>query len=641
MIVKELLMKFGVDVDSGKIAAVSQWMDGMKTKAQAAVGSWDKLGTTMATVGAKAASIGKDLMWVSGPMLAIGAMAKMASGDLKKATNAIIIGTGASGEALAGLRKDFDAVFMQVPQGAEETGKAMAGLFSRTSLTGTALQSLTVQLLDLGRMTGEDMPGLINTTTRVFGDWGVATKDQAGTLDYLFKVGQLTGIGINDLSEKVVHFGAPLRQMGFDFQTSAALMGSFKRAGVETELVMGSLRIALGKMSKDGIEDPAKALKVLVKQIKDVGSTGKANAIALDTFGARAGPDMAASIREGRWDIDKLLESLKRSPGAIQAASDATKSFSDRMAEAWKPITLAMEPIGRIIGQQMAKKIPALQDFAENVKKISDAFQKLNPITQDFIFYFGAIAALAAPAALLFGKLATTLGPVLTALKGITLAGTGFAAGMVLTVLAVLVVLDDLYTFLDGGDSKWAAFWGPFAIWARMIGDGIKEIPGFFKASWDLAKSTTSNFLTDLVNWFTRLPGQIAGAVSGMASVLVSTFAGAFMNAYEAAMVWVNRIKTAIANIPGVRLIANMAGAALDRGTGTNPGRDVSTRAAANGGGGGDGGGFGSYSVRTGDINLTVAHGTDGRGMGQAVAKGIEESPLWGRMASFANTGER
>ena len=51
----------------------------------------------------------------------------------------------------------------------------------------------------------------------------------------------------------IVQFGAPLRQMGFSMEAAAGLMGKFEAEGVNTETVMSTLRIAIGKMAAQGL----------------------------------------------------------------------------------------------------------------------------------------------------------------------------------------------------------------------------------------------------------------------------------------------------------------------------------------------------------------------------------------------------
>jgi phage-related minor tail protein len=218
----------------------------------------------------------------------------------------------------------------------------------------------------------------------VFGDWSVATEDQATTLDAMFRASQATGIGIDQLGSSVVQFGAPLRQVGFSFEQSIGLLGKFEKEGVNSELVMGSLRIALGKMAKESatvneqqgkVTEAQKAYNQAVKKygedstqakdanvaleaaqaklesaissanvpaklqeqiaaIKAAGTAGEANALALELFGARAGPDMAAAIREGRFDLGELFSTIESGSETIDKAVADTDDAGDLLGRA-------------------------------------------------------------------------------------------------------------------------------------------------------------------------------------------------------------------------------------------------------------------------------------------------------------------
>jgi phage-related minor tail protein len=99
-------------------------------------------------------------------------------------------------------------------------------------------------MLNLSRITDTDVKTVVNDATRLFGDWSIATKDQGDALDYVFRVSQSTGTEVDKLMQLLVQFGAPMRQVGIDFETSATLIGQFNKEGVNTELVLASLRIA-------------------------------------------------------------------------------------------------------------------------------------------------------------------------------------------------------------------------------------------------------------------------------------------------------------------------------------------------------------------------------------------------------------
>jgi TP901 family phage tail tape measure protein len=312
------------------------------------------------------------------------ALTKLGS-DWNSAVDAIIVGTGASGDALEGLLGSTKKVAGQVPNDFGQVGVAIAEVNTRLGLTGPELETTTKAFLDLSRVTGTDVKTNIGLVTRVFGDWSVASEDQAGALDTLFASTQQTGIGIDRLSGLVVQFGAPMRQLGFSLDESIALFGKFEKEGVNIEAVMSGMRMGLGRMAKAG-EEPIETFQRLVEQIKEAGSQGEANALALDAFGQRAGPDMAAAIREGRFEIDDLVASLGSSGGALDDAASRTIHLSDRIKILQNRITGALGPFGELGGAAagvvagLGPLLFGLGAMAPALAKVGTAFKKLKAV---------------------------------------------------------------------------------------------------------------------------------------------------------------------------------------------------------------------------------------------------------------------
>ena len=291
--------------------------------------------------------------------------------------DAVIAGTGATGKALERLKDDADSVGRKVPNSFESVGVAIAEVNTRLGSTGAPLQDMTKRFLDLSRVTKVDVKQGIGDVTRVFGDWSVAAEDQARTLDTLFAATQLTGIGVDKLSQSVVQFGAPLRQMGFSLEESIALFGKFEKEGVNTEAIMSGMRQGLGRMATAG-EEPVETFQRLVEEIKNAGSTGEANAIALKAFGQRAGPDMAAAIREGRFELADMVDTLADSEGALDTAAEATLSANDRM---------------KMFGNQlMVSAIPAIELFAKVADLAGAGLTRLPKPIQSAVVALGVLA---------------------------------------------------------------------------------------------------------------------------------------------------------------------------------------------------------------------------------------------------------
>lgn len=357
------------------------------------------------TIRGSFSSISSAMLPVTGLLAGIGTAALAASSDVGKGFREIRIRTGETGEALAALQGNLKNVFSTIPTSAKEAGQALAILHTRTSETGSGLELLTKQELELARMTGGDLASQLNNTTRLFGDWSIKTGETSAAMDTLFRVSQQTGVGVDRLSQLMVQFGAPLRSLGFGFSEAAALLGKFEKEGVNTELVMGSLRIALGKMAKEGIKDPTEAFKVLTERIKNARSEGEATTLAFELFGRRAGVDMAKAIREGRFSIDDLIQSVKNSKDTILGASEDTRTFGESMTILKNKVELALQPLGKSMTQSMKDLLPLLESGVGWIAKLADGFNAMDPASKKVVGGLVAVIGGVGPLAFVFSGL--------------------------------------------------------------------------------------------------------------------------------------------------------------------------------------------------------------------------------------------
>jgi TP901 family phage tail tape measure protein len=350
--------------------------------AKGAVQAFDKTEGRAGNFGSKMATVGKI---AAGAFAAVGAAAGGAAVGLFKIGSAfdeqhdkIRVGTGATGQALKGLQTDFKGVVSSVPTDFASAGTAVADLNTRLGLIGKPLQERSAQFLELSRITETDVGENIKTVTRLFGDFGIKAADQGPKLDGLFRASQATGITISDLSAKMTQFGAPLRQLGFGFDESAALIGKFEKEGVNTEAILGGMRQALGRMAKAG-EAPIETFRRVTEQIKGAGSAGEANAIAVEAFGARAGPDLAAAVREGRFELDDLLGTIAGGSETIMKAGEDTRDFSEKWQLFKTRVLVALEPIAMRVFDAMGSAMDTLGP------KVQDLIDKWGPPLKAFV----------------------------------------------------------------------------------------------------------------------------------------------------------------------------------------------------------------------------------------------------------------
>jgi len=278
-------------------------------------------------IGSKALSTS---LIATGAVAAIGYAAFKMGQEFDDAYDSIRIGTGATGARLDGLKNDFKKVVTDVPASFGDATAAITGLNQRLGVTGPQLRDLSDQFLELSRITKTDVAEDVRLGTRLFGDWSIKTSEQAGTLDQLYRATQQSGIGLSDLMSTVVQFGAPLRNMGFSFSDSVAMLSKWEKEGVNITTVLAGMRMALKTFSKEGV-DPAKGFAKAIDDIASARSRAAAMKIGVDIFGLRGASDTVAAIREGRFQYQKFADTIA---GGSDTIAQAGKDTQD-LAESW------------------------------------------------------------------------------------------------------------------------------------------------------------------------------------------------------------------------------------------------------------------------------------------------------------------
>ena len=303
---------------------------------------------------------------VVGGIAAIGAAAHGAAMEVDDAYDTIRIGTGATGDKLAGLQESFNTVYGNFPGEASTVSAIITSLNSKLDATDDVLEELALPLAEVTRMLGGDASANADAFARTLGDWGVPAEQGADLLDKMFVATQKSGIGFDRLSQLMVQFGAPLRNMGFTVEDSIALLSKWEKEGVNTELVMGSLRIASGKFAKAG-KPLRESLLATFETIQNTTDSSAALALGMEVFGARAGPDMTAAIREGRFAIDDLLAMMGDAEGAIESASRATEDWPEKFQRAKNKVILAIRPIGDAVIGTIGGAFDALEPMLDGL----------------------------------------------------------------------------------------------------------------------------------------------------------------------------------------------------------------------------------------------------------------------------------
>lgn len=277
-------------------------------------------------------------------------------------TDTIRVGTGLSGAALDGMVGVAQKVATTVPTSFETAGTTVSELNQRLGLSGDTLSTVAQQYIQAGNMLGETVD--INTTTAAFSAFGIEGANVEGAMDSLFRVSQATGIGMNELAAQVQSSAAPLQNLGFNFEETAALAGTLDKAGLNTSQVMGSMSKGLVTLAKAG-EDPQEAFKRVTGELQGFvksGDTASALDLASKVFGTKGAAQFVGALQSGKVNMDDLTAAVGASEDTILGLGKETADAAENWQLVKNKALLALEPLGTAVFDLAGKALGFLAD---------------------------------------------------------------------------------------------------------------------------------------------------------------------------------------------------------------------------------------------------------------------------------------
>lgn len=357
--------------------------------AKGAGGAAEKVG---AEVGKKfgAAMLAGLAVVAGGATLAGAALYKVGS-TFDDMADTIRVGTGATGKDLEGLVQSAKNVGKNVPASFEDIGQTVADLNTRMGLTGPQVEKVAAQFLELGRITGSKVD--IAKTTAAFNQFGIKGDDVSRSMDRLYTISQATGIGVDDLVQKVTAAGPAAQQLGFSFDQTAGLIGTLDKAGINSNATIAAMQKSLVTLAKDG-EKPQEAFKRVVGEIQGFVKNGdQASALNLagKVFGTRGAAQFIGAIKSGALNLKTLGAVTGETRDSILGAADDTADFAEQWDLFKNRVLLIVEPLATqlfsTIGSGMQwindNAVPAIQGFGEGWENFTGAGGRAHQVALD------------------------------------------------------------------------------------------------------------------------------------------------------------------------------------------------------------------------------------------------------------------
>ncbi|WP_114856472.1 phage tail tape measure protein [Brachybacterium sp. YJGR34] len=322
-----------------------------------AIGSMGKAGLAVTGLGAAAVAAGA---LVGKALYDIGAAAT----DMD---NTIRIGTGATGEALTGMQDTARDIAKQVPDSLGDVGTAVADLNTNLGLTGPVLDTVGRQVLEAGRMLGEDID--IKNAASTLNGFNTTAEDTPEAMDNIFRVSQATGTSMNELTGQLSTQSGVLNELGLGLGDSAALIGGLSKAGIDSNAVLKGMGRSMTDLARDG-EPTADTFNRVMGELQgfiDTGDTAAAMDLAGDLFGTRAAPQFISALQSGVLNMDDLMGATGATQDTILGLAEETRTAGEQWGILKNNAMLALEPIGTVIFGLVGDALGALAAWISTI----------------------------------------------------------------------------------------------------------------------------------------------------------------------------------------------------------------------------------------------------------------------------------
>lgn len=401
----------------------------------------------------------------------------------------IRVGTGASGEALESMTYIAKRIGRSVPAEYSKIGSTVADLNTRLGLTGGSLELVASQYLEASRLLGQDVS--IQKTTAAFSAFGISGVDVADAMDNLFRVSQATGVGMNELASVAQQAAPSMKELGFSFEDTIAMVGAFDKAGLNSGAVMSALGKGLVTLAKKG-EDPKEAFKRVTGEIQgfiNKGDEASALELASKIFGTRGAQQFVEAMKTGQLSAGDMMSSIGATDDSILGLAEETMDFAEQWQLLKNRALEALEPLGSAVftwlGDTMAELIPKFQELSEWV--------------QENTWVFGALATL------LTGLLLVGIYQVTAAIWAATAAMLANPVTWIVTGIGLLAAA--LYLLITNWDSvvQWLnGVWKSCLDWLVSGWEGVKQaFAGFgewLQGLWDKIVEGFNSFVEYIVS---------------------------------------------------------------------------------------------------------------------------------------------
>lgn len=509
------------------------------------------MGVKLNEFGEKSVEVGKKMSVLSAGIVGIGAASMKAWGEVDDAMDAVAAGTGATGDALEKMQQIAKNVYTELPVEIADTGNAVADLNTRFGFTGDVLEESTEKFLKFAKVNGTDVSSAIEVVAKAMYDAGIDSSEYASVLDQLTAASQASGMTVDQLASSLSQNGVQMRQLGFDTESTIALLATMEKNGVNVSTVMTGMKKAMQTYADAG-KDANVEFANLVEGIQN-GTVSAAD--AMDVFGTRAGASLYNYIQEGKLNYTDLLNVVQGANGQLEQSWNDMLDPADMAKVAMNNLKEAGSELGTAIQTTL---LPIIMGVTSAIQGFTQWFSNLDPAFKQVIVVVGLVVAAIGPLLIIIGKISMGISSIINLVGLVGGAIGGFSATTLLPFIGVIGGVVAAIVAIIAIIQNWGAITEWFGNVFQSVADWGTQTWNSITNSWNTGIQNISNFLTSLINdisnKFSQAWNTITSFFSNILNGIVSWGQNTINSISSTCSNIINSISNTFSNLPGMAL---------------------------------------------------------------------------------------
>lgn len=432
-------------------------------------------------VGGKMQTVGKNMTkYVTAPIVAGGALAVKAFDEVDAGIDEIAKKTGATGDELEGMTDILKDVTTSMPTDFETAGKAIGTVNTRFDVTGEKLEELSKAFLQFADLNDTDVTSSIEQTQKALTAYGLGAEDAVGFLDRMNQVAQETGVSVDTLQQGIVTNASAFQEMGLNIDQATVFMGKLEESGVKSETVLGGLKKAFNKATKEGVPFN-EALKELEQNIKSGDNSMEAMQQTQDLFG-KSWQEVYKAVQDGTLSFEDLAGTVEDAGGSVADTFAETQDPADKFQQVMNNVKIAGMELAETVMPILSEGLEKLNNFITQAREKWDG---LDEGQKKMILSIVGIVAVIGPLLAIIGSIVTTVGNLM--IFGPMIMAT--LSGLIVPIMAVIAVI------------------------AGLVSAGV-----LLYKNWDTIKQKAQELVENVQRKFTEMKSKVETKVQSLVS---------------------------------------------------------------------------------------------------------------------------